>query len=195
VTLSYAVLTGDDIAPALDDVARLRISVFRDFPYLYDGTLEYERDYLAKFSKAEGAIIVAALWDRKIVGASTGCLLRSEHQEFIAPFQSRGLNINEIFYCAESVLLPEHRGKGAGPRFFALRESHARGLGMKQSTFCAVQRSVDHSARPDGYKPLDLFWQRQGYEKVDGLTATFSWKDVGVDHETSKPMQFWMKPL
>jgi GNAT superfamily N-acetyltransferase len=195
VTLSYAVLKGDDIAPALDDVARLRINVFRGFPYLYDGTLNYERDYLAKFSKAEGAIIVAALWDRKIVGASTGCLLKSEHDEFIAPFRMRSININEIFYCAESVLLPEHRGRGAGPRFFALRESHARGLGMKHAAFCAVERPVEHPARPADYKPLDVFWQRQGYEKVDGLTTTFSWKDVGVDHETPKPMQFWMKSL
>lgn len=40
-------LTGPALEAALDDVARLRIAVFRDWPYLYDGTLEYERAYLA----------------------------------------------------------------------------------------------------------------------------------------------------
>ena len=33
------VLTGAAIEPALPDIARLRIAVFRDFPYLYDGSL------------------------------------------------------------------------------------------------------------------------------------------------------------
>ena len=32
-------LTGAALTEALDDVARLRIAVFRDWPYLYDGTL------------------------------------------------------------------------------------------------------------------------------------------------------------
>jgi GNAT superfamily N-acetyltransferase len=195
VTLRYAVLKGGDIKPALEDVARLRISVFRDFPYLYDGTLEYERDYLAKFAQAEGAIIVAALWDSRIVGASTGCLLRSEHPEFMAPFVAREMNVDEIFYCAESVLLPEHRGRGAGPRFFALRESHARGLGAKKSAFCAVQRPENHRLKPEDYKPLDRLWQRLGYERVEGLVTSFSWRDIEANEETSKPMQFWMKDL
>ena len=44
--LTYEALTGADVRTVLDDVARLRISVFRDFPYLYDGSLDYERDYL-----------------------------------------------------------------------------------------------------------------------------------------------------
>lgn len=42
--LTTHILTGDTLTSALDDVARLRISVFRDWPYLYDGDLEYERE-------------------------------------------------------------------------------------------------------------------------------------------------------
>ena len=42
-------LTGTDLDTALDDLARLRITVFRDWPYLYDGDLDYERRYLAEF--------------------------------------------------------------------------------------------------------------------------------------------------
>lgn len=39
-------LTGLDLDAALDDMARLRIKVFRDWPYLYDGDVDYERRYL-----------------------------------------------------------------------------------------------------------------------------------------------------
>ena len=38
-----APLSGDQIDAALDDLARLRIAVFRAFPYLYHGDMEYER--------------------------------------------------------------------------------------------------------------------------------------------------------
>ena len=44
--IDVRVLTGAALDAALDDVARLRITVFREWPYLYDGDLEYERDYL-----------------------------------------------------------------------------------------------------------------------------------------------------
>ena len=36
-----------EIQAHVDELAALRIRVFRDFPYLYDGDLDYERAYLA----------------------------------------------------------------------------------------------------------------------------------------------------
>ena len=39
-------MTGEEIEYAIDDLARLRIEVFADFPYLYDGDLVYEAQYL-----------------------------------------------------------------------------------------------------------------------------------------------------
>ena len=60
MTVTVARLTGASLKTALPELARLRITVFRDWPYLYDGTLEYEQGYLAKFAEAEGAVVVAA---------------------------------------------------------------------------------------------------------------------------------------
>lgn len=193
--LTYASLTGPDVASVIDDVARLRIRVFRDFPYLYDGTLEYERDYLARFAASAGAVVAVARDGLDIVGAATGCPLAAEHDEFKAPFMARGLDVNRIFYCAESVLLPAYRGQGAGHRFFDLREAQARTLGARSSAFCAVMRPADHPARPADYAPLDGFWHKRGYAPVPGLVTAFSWRDLGEAHDTLKPMQFWMRDL
>jgi GNAT superfamily N-acetyltransferase len=195
VSLRYEALTGAAVASVLDDVARLRISVFRGFPYLYDGTLDYERDYLARFAASEGAVVVVARDGDAVVGAATGCPLAAEHDAFTAPFIARGLDIASIFYCAESVLLPDYRGMGAGHRFFDLREAQGRRLGARQSAFCAVMRPTDHPARPNGYVPLDAFWHKRGYAPVEGLTTSFSWRDLGESHDTLKPMQFWMRDL
>jgi hypothetical protein len=61
--------------------------------------------------------------------------------------------------------------------------------------FCAVVRPPTHPLRPEAYQPLDPFWMKRGYTKVEGMTTEFSWKDVDRPDETAKTMQFWMKAL
>ena len=51
-------LSGAALLPCLDDVARLRIAVFRDWPYLYDGDVGYERDYLAAYAQSANSVVV-----------------------------------------------------------------------------------------------------------------------------------------
>jgi GNAT superfamily N-acetyltransferase len=196
MTLRLAPLTGEDLAQGLPAVARLRIAVFRDWPYLYDGTLAYEEKYLAKLAAARGAVIVAAYDAEAIVGCATAAPLSEVEGEFAEPFRARGFDIARIFYCGESVLLPQYRGRGVGHAFFEHREAQARALGgFAHSAFCAVVRPDDHPLRPQGYVPLDAFWGKRGYAKAEGLIGRFAWKDVDQPAETEKPMQFWMKTL
>jgi hypothetical protein len=58
-----------------------------------------------------------------------------------------------------------------------------------------VIRPEDHPMRPDGYRPLDDFWRRRGYEKLPGVIAQFDWTDIGDAEQTPKPLQFWMRAL
>ncbi|SNR52317.1 GNAT family N-acetyltransferase [Puniceibacterium sediminis] len=187
------VLTGDALAAALDDVARLRIAVFRSWPYLYDGDLDYERSYLQTYRDSDRAVLVAAFDDDRLVGASTGAPMSDHAQDFAAAFDGSGLALSDIFYCAESVLLRECRGQGIGHRFFDLREEHARRLGFAVTAFCSVMRPADHPLRPADYAPLDAFWRKRGYAPLDGVVAQFRWKDTDQDVETAKPLQFWVK--
>ncbi|TDR06392.1 GNAT family N-acetyltransferase [Marinomonas communis] len=194
--LTFQRLSGPTLNQYIDELAQLRMQVFRDFPYLYDGDLAYEARYLKTYIEAPDSVIVLAFDGDKVVGASTGVPLRHEMDEVKQPFLDAGLNIDEIFYCGESVLLSEYRGQGAGVAFFNHREAHAESLeGMKYSCFCAVQRPDNHPARPADYQPLDQFWRNRGYEKRSELATHFSWKEVGESEESLKPMTFWMKPL
>lgn len=194
MTITTRVLTGEALAAALDDVARLRIRVFHDFPYLYDGDEEYERDYLRAY-QSPGAVVVVALDGSRVVGASTGAPMADHAADFAAAFAQRPEPLDQIFYCAESVLLPEYRGHGIGHAFFDAREGHARSLGLTYCAFCSVIRPADHPARPAGYRPLDDFWRKRGYQPLPGVIAHFSWKDRGQAAETEKSLQFWMKQL
>ncbi len=193
--MDYRVLTGEALDAALDDLARLRITVFRDWPYLYDGDLDYERRYMATYRESERAILVGAFDGAKLVGAGTGTPMEDHADDFAAAFKGHDMALSDIFYCAESVLLPDYRGQGAGHRFFDAREDHARRLGRRWSAFASVIRPADHPARPADYRPLDGFWRKRGYAKLDGAMAHFSWKDLGDDHETRKPLQIWIRAL
>ncbi|MEQ6249912.1 GNAT family N-acetyltransferase [Sulfitobacter sp. HNIBRBA3233] len=193
--LSTRVLTGAALERALDDVARLRISVFADWPYLYDGDLAYERQYLQTYRDTAQAVLVGAFDGDRLVGASTGTPLTDHADDFAAAFAGTALDLEDIFYCAESILLSAYRGQGIGHRFFDLREAHARANGFSKSCFCAVIRPEDHPDRPADYQPLDRFWRARGYAPLDGVVAHFDWKDHGQEAATRKPLQFWIRDL
>lgn len=188
-------LSGDGLQAALPDLARLRIAVFRAFPYLYEGDAAYEERYLATYAAAEGSIVVAARAGDRVVGAATGLPLAAETENVVAPLRRAGYPIERIFYFGESVLDPAYRGQGIGVGFFDAREAQARALGLTVCVFCAVVRPDDHPARPAGYTPLDRFWRNRGYRPLDGIACDMAWRDVGDTSETTKSLAFWGRTL
>ena len=185
---------GPALEPYIDGLGRLRIAVFREYPYLYDGSLEYEREYLTSYLKSPRSFVALVLDEGQVVGASTCVPMSDEGPEFQAAFVKAGYDIETICYFGESILLPEYRGQGLGTEFFLRREAHAQRLGSKLTTFCAVDRPAHHPLRPAGYHPLDGFWNKQGYTKHPELQATFVWKEIGEAAESPKTLTFWLKP-
>ncbi len=186
--------SGSALNDYIDNIAQLRIEVFRDFPYLYDGNMDYERNYLQTYVRCPQAVVVVAFAGDEVVGASTGIPMQFEEASFQQPFIDKGYDTSGIFYCAESVLRHDYRGHGLGVRFFAEREAHALSLGnFAYFCFCAVVRPHDHPLRPDDYQPLDKFWQKRGYSKHPELGAYYSWKDIDQTDSTSKRLEFWLK--
>ena len=188
-------LSGANLEAALDGVAALRIAVFRDWPYLYDGSLDYERQYLQTYRDSPGALLVGAFHGDRLVGASTSTPMEDHAEAFAGPLRQIGLPVESILYGAESVLLPAYRGRGLGHRFFDLREAHARALGRSHVAFCSVKRPDDHPMRPATFRTNDAFWTGRGYRPLDGVFAEFAWKDLGDTAETVKPLQFWLRAL
>lgn len=186
-------LTGAALEAALEDVARLRIAVFRDWPYLYSGDAAYESRYLRSYRDNPRALLVVARDAGRIVGVATGMPL--EDHDDASQVTGPVPPVDQVFYCAESVVLPEYRGRGMGHAFFDQREAFARQTGFAFSMFCGVMRPADHPLRPASYRPLDGFWRKRGYVPIEGAVAWFSWKDVGAEAQTKKPLQVWARSL
>jgi len=195
-SFTFKRVCGADIAPYVGDLARLRIEVFREFPYLYDGDEEYERKYLQTYVNSPRSLAVLVYEGADLIGASTGLPMSDETPEFQRAFIDRGYDIDTIFYCGESVLRKAYRGRGIYKHLFEAREDHASTLpGIALCTFCGVRRAGDHPLRPAAYAPLNAIWQRFGYAEHPELETQYVWKDVDEADASAKTMRFWIKPL
>ncbi|UTW06866.1 GNAT family N-acetyltransferase [Pseudomonas benzenivorans] len=194
--MDIRLLQGPAIEPYIPDLARLRIEVFREFPYLYDGSLDYETEYLTTYARSADSLVVLVLDHEHVVGASTGLPLADETEAFQRPFIEQGWDPERVFYFGESLLLPQYRGQGLGVGFFAKREGFARRLGrFDWCAFCAVERPREHPRRPDDYQPLNDFWKRRGYQHHPELRTEFLWQDLDESAESPKPLSFWLKEI
>jgi len=195
-TFTFKRVTGSDIAPYVEDLARLRIEVFREFPYLYDGDADYERKYLQTYVNSPGSLALLVYDGSELIGASTGLPMQDETAEFQRPFVEHGYDVRAIFYCGESVLRRAYRGRGIYKHLFQGREQHAANLqNIALCTFCGVQRPGDHPRRPKDFTPLNEIWKRFGYTEHPELQTQYVWKDVDEDEPSAKTMRFWTKPI
>ncbi|MDP2609133.1 MULTISPECIES: GNAT family N-acetyltransferase [unclassified Oceanobacter] len=201
MSVSLLYVSGVELQAWIDDLARLRIQVFREYPYLYQGSAAYERQYLQTYTGSGAAMAILAIDDclppgQQVVGASTGIPMGYEDAAFRQPFERAGMNTSRLFYCAESVLLPAYRGQGIYRGFFAGREKHARSQGCFDALcFCAVVRPPQHPLKPADYRPLDKVWQHFGYRPCPDLITHYDWQDIDQDAASAHPMMFWMKSL
>ena len=191
--MRVAPLTGEALIAALPDLARLRIAVFRDWPYLYEGDPAYERDYVRAYAESANALVAGAFDGARIVGAATAAPMEDHAAEFGAALRAVGREPAEILYFGESVLDRAYRGRGVGHAFFDAREAHARALGRRWCCFCAVIRDPADPRRPADYSPLEPFWRKRGYSRVEGAEASYSWREIGAEAEAEHAMAVWMR--
>lgn len=194
--LQIEILDASSAKKYLEQIAQLRMTVFRDFPYLYDGNIDYERKYLETYFQSPGARVVLCRDQDKVVGASTVIPMSDEDQSLQRPLANAGIDPKTVMYFGESVLLSDYRGRGAGRAFFVERLKHAESYpGIKKAAFCAVQRASDHPLRPKNYQPLDGLWQSFGFNSVPGLTCTMTWKQIDETQESAKTLQYWLRDI
>ena len=194
MAVQFTICHGARAQEHLHELAKLRIQIFRAWPYLYAGDLDYEADYLQVYLRSERSIVILARAGDALIGASTGLPLSDENAAFQVPFLDANRAIHELFYFGESVLIPEFRGQGIGHRFFDLREQHAAQSGFSLSCFAAVRRHAEDLRRPSHARDLQPFWRARGYAP-NGLSMRLAWRELGQDQDASNTLDFWQRRL
>lgn len=192
--LRYQTLRGEAIRGEVPALAALRLRVFRDWPYLYEGTLEYEHRYLNTYAQCPDSLAVLVWEGEQCVGATTALPMSAADAAMREPFKQRGLPIGDLLYFGESVVLPSHRGRGLGLAFFERREAHAVALRLARCAFCAVERPEDHARKPLHYVGNEVFWAKRGYSPTE-LRCHFSWQDLGESAQSQHTLRYWMRTL
>jgi GNAT superfamily N-acetyltransferase len=188
-------VSGSALVPYLEPLADLRMTVFREWPYLYEGSRDYEMRYLDVYVRSPRSLVALA-WDGEhCVGATSVLPLAEAEAEMQKPFRERGMPLERYAYFGESMLLAAYRGRGVGVRFFDLREAHARRLGLSHCVFCAVDRPASHPLKPADHVANDAFWSRRGYTRMESVTSEFRWPDVGEPEDSVKQLTFWQRVL
>ncbi len=193
--LTISTYKGPEVIPFIASLAHLRIHVFKDYPYLYEGDFEYEQKYLNTYVQCQESIMVIVQADNHVVGASSAIPLHFETTAFQQPFLDQNIALDTVFYFGESVLLPEYRGQGVYRHFFQQREAAAIDYGASLTAFAAIERAIDDPRKPKDYLPLDNVWHKFGYQKNPALCAYLAWPEVGESIATQKPLIFWLKKL
>lgn len=185
------IVRGHQIATFLEALGIFRIEIFREYPYLYDGDMDYERRYLSRYLRTPESILAVMSDGAAIQAACTGLPFSYEDGETQEPFA--GEDFSQIYYIGEVMVRPGLRGKGIGSTL--LKTVLALIDHDKYQTVClyTVDRGVDHPHRHEGYRPPDSIWQRFGFAKDEKRKACYRWKDIGQQSETDKTMSVWAR--
>ena len=123
--------------------------------------------------------IIAAYDGDAIVGAATGAPLGDHAEAFAKAFAERGLDIDRIFYCGESVLLPPYRGRGLGHAFFDRPRSARACARPLHAHYVLRRRAAGRSpAETRELPPSRCLLDEARLCQDRGPDITFAWKDI-----------------
>jgi GNAT superfamily N-acetyltransferase len=187
------IIRGPHIDKYIEELGRFRINVFREYPYLYEGTMDYERNYLSRYCKNKESILVLRTDEQGILGACTAIPLKSEDAEFMKPFA--GETLEKIFYIGEVMVRADSRLKGYGTALLSAAINLIDSRHYDKICLYTVERGLQHALKPPAYSPPEPLWNKFGFQKDSGRLAYYHWQDVTENGETQKPMHVWVKHL
>ena len=188
--------TGSQLKTYLHTIAKLRIAVFREYPYLQEADMLRETEYVRKIAAHKESIGVLIFDNTTLVGVSLGLPLNAEDPQIQQPFLDQEIPVNNYYFFSASVLLKPYRGRGIGHHFFDVRETHVQHYNkFSHICFCVPQRPMNDPKRPEDYQPLDDFWRKRGYIQSEDIQCHYRWTEIGKQHPEEKTMTFWVKEL
>jgi hypothetical protein len=202
--IHFKQLSGYEGTPFIADIGQLIIDVYKEWPYLYEGTTEEQTQYIQKrYIEKPNSMIITAFEHKKLVGLGMGVPLSEAPDHYLAPFRcdNRCLEfpLEDVFYVGELIVKPEYRQQRIAKEICQMMGNHILNSHRYQAVaFCTVNRPSDfHLAhlKPENYFSPDSFWEELGFTKYENLTFTGVWRLVQESDESQHQMIYWVKKL
>lgn len=193
------IFTGESLENLRSFVVNLRITIFKEYPYLYEGNVKEENAYFDWFSKLPNTAIAVAYLDAKPIGFTSGTSFVDFDEHFqgsVDIFTKAKLEAKNYYYFPEILILPEHDNDLINYRLFEALENHAKKLNYKSGCF-VTEEHESHPLKPQDYKPLDYLWHLLDYTK-SALIINFSWSTIQADKSSKDKKHaliYWLKKL
>lgn len=184
--IQLKVLVGEEINPYVEEITHLCLIVFREYPYLYEGTVGEYEPYIQKYADTKKGVVCLILDDNHLVGAVTGIPLVEMPPHHISSFYENGYDPSLFYYIGEMVLLPKHRGSQYGQLMYYQVEKKIKEWNFPYLCFCEIERP-DHQDSP--------LFGKHGYIKHEELHFTAYWQEINGTEETPQHMVYWIKNL
>lgn len=191
---------GEHIKKFISCVSQLRLDMFREFPYLYQGTYEYEKKYMEGYANNSKSMLGLAYAEKTLAGVFTGMPLISDSEivkDSKLLFIANNIDPSSYYYYGEVLVLPQFRRLRLPNLLSSRMDFEAKNMGFDNACFMAVSRSDDHPLKPKEYVKPDKLWERYGYKKMN-LCAKYHWPTIHSDasvKDEENILEYWHKPL
>lgn len=193
------ILTGREQQSIINFIAQQRIAGYREYPYLYEGTMAEEISYITWLVACPSSATAVAYYGSEPVGFVGGISVIDFDEHFkgsIEMFKQAHINPDKFYYLTDVIVTPEHRGHQLGIRLFKALEYYAKSLSYTHSC-CVTESHESHPLKPGNYKPIDTMLIQLKYQKTL-MAMRFSW--VTRQKETESIIQehtltYWIKDL
>lgn len=197
-SLTLKVLKGDEITPYVKEITDIAIDVYKEYPYLYEGTVEEYFPFIEHYSHSNFGIACLLFDGEKPVGVAIGMPLVEMRERYKLPLMSArpDENFAEIYYLGEFLLLNQYRSQGYGKKMYLKLEDLVRANpDFSKLCFCKIVEWDYHPLMPKDYKSMDGFWSKRDYLMCDDITVSVYWNEVGTNEETIHHLVYWIKDL
>lgn len=186
--------TGDEARSYALQIATIRLELFRDFPYLYVGTIEDEYEYLSMYFNSRSSHLVLGFNSQnQLICYSSSIAVDDCTDDIKTP--SMSLGYKKILYIGEVMIRPEYRLRGLSRHCMNYHDRKAREGGYDAVMLMSIDRPYDHPYTPAGYRSLDSLWIKYGYQRVTSASIVQSWRQIDTDGSVLHQLGLWIKPI
>lgn len=196
--LKIEILSGNEVDPFACELGWVRMSHFREYPYLYDANIVEESKYLSDFLNSDDKLLVRITENGTLLSLLSGYDFASESEILDIAAREVG-DLGKTFYFAEFIVEKHARKRGLSRLMMESALPFISSLGYQTASILTVQRNSSDPRMKKGYTSSDPVWSRLGFKKTstscDHEWATFLDADLSKSKPVLNTLNLWTKTL